>query len=312
MSSVTVVIPFYQKTVGILTRALESIAAQSFKDVSVVVVDDASPLSPQNEVESFRERGMAVQVIRQPNGGPGKARNTGLEAANKIESPFIAFLDSDDIWEVNHLENAVAALNSGYDFYFADYTWGARRLTRFQQVTMESVFSIPVAGLINTFDLSGRFDEMVLTRWPVHISACVIRQSSLGSVRFDSRLKRTSEDQMYFISCGRNGRKVACSRSIGVCLADGDNFFRHHAPGTVWFTETRLANLYFHRIVSHEKLLSKKWLERANSKLIGQNLLDFSKSEVKWSLKNHGVSPRRWAEALKLTFLPVQWLKPPF
>ena len=61
-----------------------------------------------------------IVIIRQANGGAGAARNTALDAApGGIR--YVAFLDSDDAWRPQHLASAIAALERGYDAYFADF-----------------------------------------------------------------------------------------------------------------------------------------------------------------------------------------------
>ena len=94
---ITVIIPYYQRTPGILAKALASIAAQqdSPLPVHVIVVDDASPVPAAAEIADIEGPPYTLQVIVQPNGGPGAARNTGLDNAPK-ETKYIAFLDSDD------------------------------------------------------------------------------------------------------------------------------------------------------------------------------------------------------------------------
>ena len=75
---ITVVIPYFQREPGILARALASIAAQQAcpLPVHVIVVDDASPVPTAQELASVGRVPYTVQVVQQPNGGPGSARNT--------------------------------------------------------------------------------------------------------------------------------------------------------------------------------------------------------------------------------------------
>ena len=119
---ITVVIPYYQREAGILAKALASIAAQqpAGMPVQVLVVDDASPVPAEPELEALGTFRNQVHVIRQPNGGPGAARNAGLDHA-PAGTRYIAFLDSDDTWSTDHLARATAALGAGYSFYFADH-----------------------------------------------------------------------------------------------------------------------------------------------------------------------------------------------
>ena len=109
MHMISVVIPFFQREPGILTRALNSITLQHVPDgwsVEVIVVDDGSPRPAYDEVSDFSfKEPVRLKIFRQENGGVGAARNRGLEEADP-SATVIAFLDSDDIWPVNHLAHA--------------------------------------------------------------------------------------------------------------------------------------------------------------------------------------------------------------
>ena len=81
MTKCTVIIPYYQQEPGILHRALKSVFAQSHQDFDVIVVDDASPSPVELDLESLSlEERARITVIKQPNAGPGGARNMGLDS----------------------------------------------------------------------------------------------------------------------------------------------------------------------------------------------------------------------------------------
>ncbi|KQQ42954.1 glycosyltransferase family 2 protein [Nocardioides sp. Leaf307] len=99
-ADVTVVMPAMNRA-HLIGRALDSIAAQTVRPSSVLVVDDAST---DDTVRVAREHGASVLELA-VNGGSGPARNRGIEAAT---TEWIAFLDSDDTWLPDHLETVLA------------------------------------------------------------------------------------------------------------------------------------------------------------------------------------------------------------
>ncbi len=117
---IAVVIPYFQREPGILAKALLSVfASEGVEDVCVIVVDDASPISAMSELAEMGTTRFPVKIIQQPNGGPGAARNTGLDNLPDAVD-YVAFLDSDDTWSPQHLRNALVALSVGFDVYFCD------------------------------------------------------------------------------------------------------------------------------------------------------------------------------------------------
>ena len=115
---VSVIIPLFNKA-PYIERALTSVAAQTYRDFEVIVIDDGSTDEGPRIVEDFND--LPIRLINQKNAGPGAARNRGLELA---QGELVAFLDADDEWLPNYLSESVrlldeygpdvAAITSGY------------------------------------------------------------------------------------------------------------------------------------------------------------------------------------------------------
>lgn len=102
-ATVSVILPCYNRSKS-LKAACESVLHQSWRDLELIVVDDASSEDLRAVVEALDDP--RVRYLRHTtNGGASRARNTGLAAA---EGRFIAFQDSDDLWLPGKLERQIA------------------------------------------------------------------------------------------------------------------------------------------------------------------------------------------------------------
>jgi glycosyltransferase involved in cell wall biosynthesis len=101
--SVSVVIPTYNRAHSI-ARAIDSVLAQTFPNIELIVVDDGSHDETAAVLARYGDR---ICLIRQENRGVSSARNRGIRAAH---GNWIAFLDSDDEWRPTKIALQVACL----------------------------------------------------------------------------------------------------------------------------------------------------------------------------------------------------------
>jgi len=102
--SIAVVIPLYNGA-RYLEQALDSVLRQSLPATEIIVVNDGSTDDGAGVaiVERLAQR-HALTLLQKPNGGQSSARNFGVHHA---KSDLIAFLDQDDLWYENHLQELV-------------------------------------------------------------------------------------------------------------------------------------------------------------------------------------------------------------
>lgn len=113
MAKVSVIIPIYNAEEH-LRQCLDSIVNQTMTDVEIICVDDGSVDSSLEILREYERNDSRIRVICQENGGAGVARNTGLRQA---AGEYLLFLDADDFFELNMLEEAV----KGAEQYQADF-----------------------------------------------------------------------------------------------------------------------------------------------------------------------------------------------
>jgi CDP-glycerol glycerophosphotransferase len=110
---ISVVVPFYNNE-DLLEDCLQSIAAQTFTDLEVIMVDDGSSDGSVAIAQARAAADPRFTLIQVPNGGPGYARNRGIE---HVTGEFLAFVDADDMLPSYAYSRMLKTLEaSGSDF----------------------------------------------------------------------------------------------------------------------------------------------------------------------------------------------------
>jgi glycosyltransferase involved in cell wall biosynthesis len=103
---VSVIVPAFDAAATI-RQTLNSVLAQTYQEIEVIVVDDGSSDATSAIVEEFVAMDARSHLIRQSNAGVGAARNTAIR---KARGKYIAPLDADDYWFPGKLEKQVACM----------------------------------------------------------------------------------------------------------------------------------------------------------------------------------------------------------
>lgn len=109
---VSVVIPTYKRRLEVISRAINSVLNQTYKNLEIFVIDDSpADFIGSKEIKEFlfSLRDKRIKYIRHSdNMGANVARNTGIKAAT---GEFIAFLDDDDEWLPDKIEKQLKQFN---------------------------------------------------------------------------------------------------------------------------------------------------------------------------------------------------------
>lgn len=101
IKGITVIVPVFncEKFIG---KCIESVQRQTCKDWFLILVDDGSPDNAGAICDQYAKEDERIKVLHQLNGGPGKARNKGIQ---HCKTRWFTFLDSDDVIEPDYLAN---------------------------------------------------------------------------------------------------------------------------------------------------------------------------------------------------------------
>lgn len=195
---VSVIIPAYNAE-KYITRAINSVLKQTYKNYEIIVINDGSTDSTKAIVENFYYQYTNVILIDTPNGGVSRARNLGID---KARGEFIAFLDADDELFPDALEKMIVC-----------------------QIATEA--DIVCVRNVNAYDEYANL-EMKYKLWteqesivnliadhPATYAAWgkIYRKDKLGQARFPAG-KRVHEDSYFVFLCLVSGMKMAVCNQI--------------------------------------------------------------------------------------------------
>ena len=116
---VSVVIPNYNCE-KFISQTIDSVIAQTYCNWEMIIIDDCSTDNSINIIKKYVNSEKRIKLIKlDKNGGVSKARNIGLQSAN---GDYIAFLDSDDYWDENKLQEQISFMqNRGIALSYTSY-----------------------------------------------------------------------------------------------------------------------------------------------------------------------------------------------
>ena len=251
---IAVVIPYFQRAPGVLRKALASVAAQHGcpLPVRVIVVDDASPAPPAPEIDAAALPAGMLRLIARANGGPGAARNTGLDQVPDA-ARYVAFLDSDDEWSSDHLARAAVALDAGHDFYFANHLQLGQQVGAFARAGRIAPAEHPPLGAApGLHAYRGDMLDQIIRGNVVGTSTVVYRRAGFERLRFLPEFANAGEDYLFWMSLAHAGARIAFSSRVEATYGKGVNVY----AGAGWGTEQHLLRV-------HNELKFKRRIGRA-------------------------------------------------
>jgi len=193
---ISVVIPTYNNA-HFLPEALDSVFAQTFGDVEIIVVNDGST---DNTREVVRAYGRTLIYVEQENSGPARARNKGVSFAR---GEYVAFLDADDVWMPDKLEQqmGVFSLNQNAALVYS-------QVVEFDEVSRRE--SPPRPRQV----YSGSLFDRLLIEGLIPLPSVIIKKSVIREVGgFDEGLF-TAEDTNLWIKVARKNEIVGIDKPL--------------------------------------------------------------------------------------------------
>ncbi len=187
----SVIIPTYNRE-QFLRKAVDSVLAQTFRDLELIIVDDGSTDGTRRLLSSYGD--IRISCLYQPNSGVSKARNKGLE---KSGGRFIAFLDSDDHWAPEKLQKTHEYINRfpAINIFHTEEVWYRQGKLLGQKKKHEKP--------------TGHVYEKALPLCCISISTAVIKRDVFDTVgRFDEDLEACEDYDFWLRATSRYDVKL--------------------------------------------------------------------------------------------------------
>ncbi len=233
-------------------ESIASIIAQTYTNWELILVNDGSEDATKDICQKYMETDTRIKYMYEENGKQGKARNTGISAA---QGELIAFLDADDLWKKDFLEKQIDLLeNTKADLVFSNIEYidaNSARINDIHEIEFD--------------ELKGREGiAIMLAKNTVPLSTVMVWKKAIlhvGGFRESNKLQH-GEDYELWIQLLIHGFVLKGNRESLV-------FYRKHAGQSTAINDSK----YYQRIDIISNIPSSQNLEKEKRKTISMWML---------------------------------------
>lgn len=260
---VSVIVPVYNVR-PYLEQCLESVVAQTYQNLEILVIDDGSTDGSGEVCDQFAENDSRIRVVHQENKGLGAARNVGLNLATGL---VISFLDSDDAFLSNAIEKA---LNAMIETHADIALFKSKSVKTEGRMNLEDIVDVVASPRIQkgVYSREEALQNLADGRINMAIWNKIYSTARWGSLRFpegvayedyrttirifDKATKTVVLDEPLILYRRRPGSITATSsiqnvQDLNVAFSHLDEFVRSHTPDL--FSDETLQNVTRRRIL---------------------------------------------------------------
>lgn len=197
---VTVIMPTYNRAEKIM-HSIKSVLNQTYEKFELLIIDDFSEDNTKQLIEEIMRVDDRVHYfVNQRRKGPAGARNTGIINS---EGKYLSFLDSDDIWYSNHLENCIQYMKM-QQVKMSCALWEEKKQGKINRIDDASFYEQLNSVLKETENCVCKYgivfykyfleNSLVYSFYCYHINTIVIEKEILKNIGFFNEKLMTSED----------------------------------------------------------------------------------------------------------------------
>ena len=242
---VSVIIPNYNYDC-FLEEAVLSVLNQTYTNLECIVVDDGSTDNSAKLCELLMEKDARLRLIRKTNGGLPSTRNEGIKNS---KGDLICFLDADDIWKTDKLENQIKVLIDTK----ADVVFSNCEEFNKDRVIHQSDFQ---KETVTFYDLLG--GNII----PGSSSNLMMKKEVVEKVGFFNNDLRSAEDLDYYYRIALAGFKYQFVPSLGVSIRKHENSMQANFV-KMFYNKNYCFDLCFQNLINAEIQVNNSELKKA-------------------------------------------------
>lgn len=181
---ISVIIPTFNRA-SLLERTIASVERQTLAPIEILLIDDCSTDDTQQKVASISSTIPIIYQRLAKNGGGAVARNAGIRLA---KGDYVAFLDSDDEWEVDHLKTLASyTLHQTGDFVVAS-----------SAIVSEKGIVLPKDAFLPDSSIAQKLHFVLTGSLAFQTSTLLMPRDTAQKFMFDGRLRRHQDWDLIF------------------------------------------------------------------------------------------------------------------
>lgn len=266
MAKISVIIPTYDEK-SYLFDAIQSALDQTYSNLEVIVVDDASPINVDKIISEFSDNRL-THIKHEYNKGGSAARNTGIREAN---GQYIAFLDADDQWCRRKIEKQITRLEQVGDEFIGVHC--ERKYSMSVTNHLRDYLAEKVGTRNNSLPKEGGEElikDILLMNFSTGASTLLVKKSAIDKIGgFDPTFKR-HQDWEFLIRLLQHGKLAYVNEPLVI-----KNFTGEPDPATFEQGKQQLFSKFSDQILELEEAgypithvqnlhLAKMYIEHGN------------------------------------------------
>ena len=278
----SVIIPVYNVE-NYLSRCIDSLLAQNYVDLEILLIDNGSGDQSGQICEDYATQFSNITAYHIPNKGVGSARNFGL---SKAKGEFICFVDADDYLVGNLFSDVESQLDSQLDLLvFSYYNSIEKNLSEIDR----SAKILPTEGKKDKSDFIALFQELWLTDMMYTVWNKIYRKEFLEEHQIVFESYELGEDVRFNLSVYQHVNKVFLVKSAYYVYVSGrvDSAMGQYNPNRMNYQLEELGKV--DQLMISWNSHDDQFIDQIKARILMSNIQNISKQKMSLSKKRHYV-----------------------